>query len=83
MVKNPPANAGDMGSIPGLEDPTYCRATRPMHPNYWSLSALEPGLLGKRSHHGEDQHGAAHAQGNWGEAPVETKTEHSQKYTTF
>ena len=21
-VKNPPANTGDMGSIPGLEDPT-------------------------------------------------------------
>ena len=35
VVKNPPANAGDMGSIPspGI-DPTCQRATKPMHHNY-------------------------------------------------
>ena len=29
-VKNPPANAGDTGSIPGPEDPTCRRATKPV-----------------------------------------------------
>ena len=29
-VKNPPANAGDVGSISGPEGPTCCRATRPV-----------------------------------------------------
>ena len=34
MVKNLPANAGDMGSSPGQEDPT-CRGTnKPMCHNY-------------------------------------------------
>ena len=33
VVKNPPAKAGDMGSIPDQE---YCRATKSMHHNYWS-----------------------------------------------
>ena len=28
MVKNPPANAGDMGSIPDREDPTCLGAAR-------------------------------------------------------
>ena len=34
VVKNPPANAGDTGSSPGLEDPTCRRATKPMRHNY-------------------------------------------------
>ena len=34
VVKNPPANAGDTGSIPGREDPTCHRATKPVHLNY-------------------------------------------------
>ena len=34
MVKNPPASAGDMGSIPVGEDPTCCGATKPMCHNY-------------------------------------------------
>ena len=40
LVKNPPANAGDTGSIPGLggshvqEAPTRCGATKPTHHNY-------------------------------------------------
>ena len=29
MVKSPAASTGDMGSGPGLEDPTRCRATEP------------------------------------------------------
>ena len=39
VVKNPPANAGDMGSV--REDPTGRRAAKPMHHNYWAC-ALEP-----------------------------------------
>ena len=34
VVKNAPANAGDMGLSPGLEDPTYRGATKPVHHNY-------------------------------------------------
>ena len=41
VVKNLPANAGDMRLIPGPEDPTCCRATKPVHHNYWAC-ALEP-----------------------------------------
>ena len=38
VAKNPPANAGDMGSIPGQEAkiPTCCRATEPVYHNYWA-----------------------------------------------
>ena len=32
--KNPPADAGDMGSIPGLEDSTCLGATKPVHRSY-------------------------------------------------
>ena len=39
-VKNPPANAGDMGSIPGSKDPTRLGITNPVH-NYCAC-ALEP-----------------------------------------
>ena len=34
VVKNPPANAGDTGSSPSLEDPTCRRATKPASHNY-------------------------------------------------
>ena len=34
MVKNPPANAGDTGLIPGPEDPTCHEATKPVHHSY-------------------------------------------------
>ena len=34
VVKNMHCNAGDTSSIPGPEDPTYCRATKPEHHNY-------------------------------------------------
>ena len=42
VVKNPPANARDMGLILDPGDPTCCRAAKPMHHNYWAC-ALEPG----------------------------------------
>ena len=34
VVKNPPANAADMGSIPGLGNPTRRGATKPLCHNY-------------------------------------------------
>ena len=34
VVQNPPANAGDMGLIPGPKDPTCCQATKPMCQNH-------------------------------------------------
>ena len=34
VVKNPPANARDMGLILDPGDPTCCRAAKPMHHNY-------------------------------------------------
>ena len=37
VVKNPFANAWDMGSTPGLEGPTCFRVTKPMHHNSWNL----------------------------------------------
>ena len=39
VVKNLPAKAGDMGSIPDPEGPTCHETTKPMHPNY---GAQEP-----------------------------------------
>ena len=43
VVKNPPANAGET-QVPSLirEDPTCCRATKPMHFSFWTC-ALGPG----------------------------------------
>ena len=31
VVKNPPASAGDTGSIPGSEDPIHLGVTNPVH----------------------------------------------------
>ena len=41
LVKNLPANAGDMGLIPGPGDSTCCEATKSMCHNYWTHS-LDP-----------------------------------------
>ena len=56
MVKNPPASAEDMGSVPGQKDPMCFRATKPLRHNYWAgvlqllkPSSLEPVLCNKRS----------------------------------
>ena len=57
-----PANAGDMGSVPGQEDPTCHRATGPqllsLCSGAWELPllsprALKPMLRNKRGHHNE------------------------------
>ena len=39
VIKNLPANAGDMGSIP---DVTCHGETKPVDHNYWTLQALGP-----------------------------------------
>ena len=52
-VKNPPVNAEDTGSTPGLEDPT-CRGDKQAHMSpLLKPACLEPGLGSKRSHHNE------------------------------
>ena len=53
VVKNPPANAGDTGSSPGLgrshmPQSNYARAPQLLKP-----ACLEPVLRLKRSHHNE------------------------------
>ena len=45
MVKNPPANAEDTGSIPGLGRSHMRRATKPLYHIYCVLRAWEPQLL--------------------------------------
>ena len=49
VVKNPSANAGDMGSIPAWEDSTCLGATKACVRQLLSLR-LEPVLPNKRSH---------------------------------
>ena len=60
MVKNPPANAGDMGLIPGIrEDPTCQEATKPVGHIYWA-HAPEPMLCNKKSLSVRSPHTARH-----------------------
>ena len=61
VVKNPPANAGDLGLILVREDSTCHGATKPTSHNYWAHTLqllkparLEPMLRNKRSHHNEE-----------------------------
>ena len=49
VVKNLPANAGDTGSVLGVEDSTRCAAAKPMRRNYWAC-ALEPGSCSYWTH---------------------------------
>ena len=67
MVKNPPANARDTGSIPGLalglesrKIPYFMGATKPMGHNYGACTlhllkpvCLQPILHNRKSHHNE------------------------------
>ena len=40
VAKNLPANAGDIGSIPGLERFRMPQATKPVHHSYWSHAPI-------------------------------------------
>ena len=65
MIKNPPANTVDMGSISSPGGSHMREATKSIHRNYWaralesrsynycSPSALQPLLCNKRSQHSE------------------------------
>ena len=53
MVKNPPANAGDMGSIPGLERSHMPCDNEAQAPQLLSLSIQSPCSANKRGHHNE------------------------------
>ena len=65
MAKNPPANAGEVGSIPGSGRSHVCGATEPVchnywacalkptHLNYWNLQTLDLRFHNKKSHHDE------------------------------
>ena len=55
VVKNPPASAGETGSIPGLGRPHVPRRN-------WAPGTLEPELGCKRGHHEKPA-------GNWRVAP--------------
>ena len=48
VVKNPPANAGDLGSIPGPGRSHMLQGSKPICHNYWAC-ALEPVICNKRS----------------------------------
>ena len=49
VVKNLPANAGDMRSIPSLRRPHMPQRNKPVCQNYWPC-VLEPVLCNKRRH---------------------------------
>ena len=83
MVENPPANAGDTGSSPGLGRSHMPRSNWAREPQLLSLPRLEPVLRNKR---GRDSERPAHRDEEWPplaatrESPrTETKTQHSQK----
>ena len=52
VVKNPPANVGDLGLIPGLGRFHMWGATKPECHSYWKWHTLDP-VLHKRSHQNE------------------------------
>ena len=55
VVKNPPANAGDTGSIPGLGRSYMLRSNQAHAPQLLKPThALEPVLSNKRSHRSEE-----------------------------
>ena len=53
VVKNPPANAGDTGSIPRLERSNMPRSNSARAPQLLKPVRLEPVLCNKRSHPSE------------------------------
>ena len=82
MVENPPANAGDTGSSPGLGRSHMPRSNWARAPQLLSLRRLEPVL---RNGRGRDSERPKHRDEEWpplaatGESPsTETKTQHSQ-----
>ena len=54
VVKNPPANAGDTGSSPGLGRSHMLRSNEACTPQLLKSACLEPVLCNKRSHSNEN-----------------------------
>ena len=59
MIKNPPANAGDMSSIPGLGRFHMPRGILSLYTTTTESHALEPVLYNNRSHSKENPRTAA------------------------
>ena len=82
MVENPPANAGDMGSSPGLEGSHMPRSNWAREPQLlslriWSLCSAMRGCDSERPAHRDEEWPPLAATG---ESPrTETKTQHSHK----
>ena len=53
VVKNPPASAGDTGSIPGPRRSHMPQSSEARAPQLLKPTRLEPMLFDKRSHHNE------------------------------
>ena len=53
VVENPSDNAGDTGSIPGLEKSHKLQGNQAHAPQLLKPACLEPMLSNKRSHHSE------------------------------
>ena len=86
MVKNPPANAGDMSSIPGPERSQCSGATKPRAPQLLKPACLQPMLHNKRSdHNGKPVRGCKAMKSSLGllqlEKAATTKTQCRQKQT--
>ena len=78
MVESLPANAGDMGSSPGLGRSHMLRSNWAREPQLLSLCSAtrEAAAIERPAHHGEEWPPLAAT----GESPhTETKTQHSQK----
>ena len=75
MVKNPPFNAGDTGSIPGPRRPHMLQSKKANVPQLLSFMPLEQVLCSKRGHHSEKP--VTTTRGRLLEA---MQTQHSQKY---
>ena len=56
-IKNPPCNARDISSMPGLGDPTCCGATKLTCPNYWASTRALLSSTAESSCSTEPQHG--------------------------
>ena len=63
-VKNPPCNAGDMVRFLVREDPTCCRATKPVCRSYWAC-APEPGSHSYWSPHTKNLRSATRKPQHW------------------
>ena len=89
VVKNPPANAGDMGLIPGrgrFHMPRSNQAHASQLLSLQSLGGQEPVLRNKRGHFSEKpayHQRVAPSLCNQRKACTATKTQHSQKETKF